>query len=128
MKLQDGSRAGRVTSNMLYRVQQNDYKNMGKSDMTVDIAIATKVLEYLDSSDKSNPTYKFKSVTGPIGTVSEYYNKTGQPGVIIAYLPDGNVAFVEFGWDGYLAHLTGDGTMTVTKNGTFSNYPKYTGK
>ncbi len=116
---------GRVTNNMLQRTQSQT-PNITQQQQ-VDYAIAYQVLEYLDSSkadvSKGVATYKFTSSYNPQGmTIENYESQKGTPGILICYNNKGKVVFVEFGRDGYLAHIENGNTYTE-KNGKFSSIP-----
>ena len=122
----EGKPYGRVTNNMLFRVQNGKITSSeltAEPDLSVDIGIAEAVLLYLESSDPKTATYQMKSQTNPLGQkVSTYQERHKQPGVNICYRPDGVVEFIEFGRDGVLVHIDQSG-VTVTPNGYFSDIP-----
>lgn len=118
-KNKKGEKCGRVSTNALYYVQ-----NKMSMSSAGDAAIARKILQYIESEDKATAEYVFNSSLQPQGsTVEDYEKKYKQPGILICYLSTGTVQFVEFGYEGYLIHFE-DGKSTITKNGTFSSYPK----
>ena len=111
----DGSKGsfGRVSSNMLSVVQTGGTTT---EQQGIDKAIATQVLNYLDSSDKNTARYKFPRISGPTQTetVSDYCASKKQPGVIIVYDGTGTVRWVEFGYDDCLVHIDDKGVQTAT--------------
>ncbi len=125
---ENGKPRGRVTSNMLYTIQ-----NSGSTDDKegVDAAIARNVLDYLSSGNKKTAEYVFSKSVGPHSgggmNVSDYYATYKQPGVIICYTPEGEIDFIEFGLERYMAHMDGTtGEITIydgKDGGKYSKYP-----
>ncbi|MDO4566384.1 MAG: prepilin-type N-terminal cleavage/methylation domain-containing protein [Oscillospiraceae bacterium] len=116
----DSGSCGRVSTNMLQRVQKGN--EVFRPDQEVDVAIATLVLQYLDSEDKSTARYKFENSKRPTSgqEVSKYHEGYKQPGIIILYNAKGEVIMVEFGYEDYLVHIDADG-LVCTKGGSYSN-------
>ena len=120
---------GRVTDYMMYYVQQKNTPSAEKSylksnpDKATEFAIAKQVLILMDSYNSSPNQYKFSNSHNPLGmNVDDYQNSYKQPGILIAYNSKGQLLFVQFGRDGYIATVTRN-TASVEKDGKFSIYP-----
>lgn len=109
---------------MMNRVQKNTNDITAKQ--RTDAEIALSVLQCLDSApNATEPQYNFKGDKyNPQGLTLENYEKTyKQPGIVFSYNSRGQIDFVQFGHDGYLATVTKD-SAKVEKGGTFSSWPQ----
>ena len=123
---ESGKHHGRVTNNMMCRVQKGGSITAAQK---TDAEIAISVLKCLDSAPGApKKQYDFtKSSYNPQGnnnpmTVDDYEKTHNQPGIIISYSDTGKIDFVQFGHDGYIATVTKD-SATVEKGAKFSAYP-----
>ena len=109
--------AGCVTNNTIAGVLENP-----TSIHTREEYIAHNLLEVM-GNNVGNKNFSFISGTPePYGQNVESYNtSTSQSGLIIAFNPKTGVHFVEWGRDGYLAHVDAGGHVLCEEGGTFAS-------
>lgn len=109
--------AGCVTNNTIANVLDNP-----SSVNTKEEYIAQNLLEVM-GNNVGNKNFSFTVGSAePYGqNVTDYNTTTSQSGLIIAFNPKTGVHFVEWGRDGYLAHVDAGGNVLCNKDATFAS-------
>lgn len=106
-----------ITNNTIADVQSNPASLSSKEEY-----IASEFIDIMGTQSE-NASFDFTvTASEPYGqNVKNYNDSTSQSGLIIAFDPQKGIYFVEWGHDGYIAHVDAGGSVTCEKGGTFTS-------